>query len=264
MSSKKSYSATIQSAHKKLGSSSSKASKDPHVGPDGKTKQQRYVERNRDAINAKNALRNRQKRAQQKQLEEDESELEAVEALVNPSTVPDLFSRGTDQDQLSDKYSDTDSDSVIAQGEDPFPRKAEEPKRPTTYEEVVQEYIRYHDRELDAELDLLVVYDEFKRANAMYDDCRERYDTYFDSLSPRYWTVVDGWTRKRKYAGSSLQVEGERLLREIRDTEKLFNSVLLKLPPKDDVWAAAFDMTRHLMGWMAYLHHIHEGLCNDM
>ncbi|KAH9478166.1 hypothetical protein JR316_0008619 [Psilocybe cubensis] len=260
MSSKKSHSATVQSADKKLGSSSSKARKDPRVGPDGKTKQQRYVERNRDAINAKNALRNRQKRAKQKQLEEDESELEAVEALVNPSTGQDI---GTDdQDQFSD--GDTDSDSVIAQGEDPFPQKAEEPKRPTTYEEVVQEYIRYHDRELDAELDLLVVYDEFKRANAMYDDCRERYGTYFDSLLPQYWTVVDGWTHKHKYAGSSLQVEGEHLLREIRDTEKLFNSVLLKLPPKDDVWAEAFDMTRHLMGWMTYLHHIHEGLSDDI
>ncbi|KAF8151600.1 hypothetical protein B0H34DRAFT_678189 [Crassisporium funariophilum] len=38
----------------------------PRVGPDGKTKQQRYVERNREKVYAANALRNREKRRKMK------------------------------------------------------------------------------------------------------------------------------------------------------------------------------------------------------
>ncbi|KAH9480105.1 hypothetical protein JR316_0006702 [Psilocybe cubensis] len=216
------------------------------VGPDGLTKQQRYLQKNRQKINAKNAHR--------KLLRQEEAEIantlevDSEDVIISESRV--------EQPQRDSAISvDQSTQTELENPDQP---------RPEGYY-TSQEY--YASQEFDdlmhEKLMKLERLDRAKKAEEAFEKGIQEYEDFSKALKQR-WTIHSGWKYPRRFKGSRLEERCRQLQGFLQEADELNCNLLQETPPSEPEWFEIFLQVREIVAKRGHLQVVYHTLMDTV
>ncbi|KAH9480804.1 hypothetical protein JR316_0007404 [Psilocybe cubensis] len=225
------------------------------VGPDGLTKQQRYLEKK---------ILKQEEAEIQKALSIDDTMNQLLEPLVpNPSPSFEALAQQPRQAEVLKMFTErsTQTDNQIEKSIET--NNNIESKDKSYY--TSQEYYLSQEFEdlMHEKLMTLERLDRAKKADKAYEKVIDEYDDFYQALKQR-WTIHSGWSHSRRFKGSRLEEKCRLLQDALQEADELNSNVLQETPPNTPEWFETFVQLREIVGKRGHLQVVYHTLMDTV